>query len=81
MARIEEQLGQWPGTEIRRIALGDAEDGTLLGAALSRAIAEEPANRLSGVLVLSDGLAHDGAELRRDARARRGAAGRCRRDE
>ena len=63
MARIEEQLGQWPGTEIRRITLGDAEDGTLLGAALSRAIAEEPANRLSGVLVLSDGLAHDGAAL------------------
>lgn len=56
---IEEQLGQWPGTEIRRVTVDDSDDGTLIGAALSRAIAEEPANRLSGVVVVSDGLAHD----------------------
>ena len=56
---VEDQLAQWPGTEIRRITVEDSDDGTLLGAALSRAIAEEPANRLSGVVVVSDGLAHD----------------------
>ena len=60
LEQVEAQLGQWPGTEIRRITVDDSEDGTLIGAALSRAIAEEPANRLSGVIVVSDGLAHDG---------------------
>ena len=60
LEQVEAQLGQWPGTEIRRITVDDSEDGSLIGAALSRAIAEEPANRLSGVIVVSDGLAHDG---------------------
>ncbi|MDO5642792.1 MAG: hypothetical protein Q4G26_10470 [Paracoccus sp. (in: a-proteobacteria)] len=69
IAAIEAQLADWPRTEIRRISIGDAPDGTLLGAALTRAIAEEPANRLAGVIVLSDGLAHDGASVPADAPA------------
>lgn len=63
LEQLDEQLGAMPGTEIRRITVGDNEDGTLIGAALSRAIAEEPAGRLSGVVVVSDGLAHDGAAV------------------
>ncbi|WBU61282.1 hypothetical protein [Paracoccus albus] len=69
LTQAEEQLAQLPGTEIRRITVDDSEDGTLLGAALTRAIAEEPANRLSGVVVFSDGLAHDGNAVPVDAPA------------
>ncbi|MDO5604701.1 MAG: hypothetical protein Q4G25_06010 [Paracoccus sp. (in: a-proteobacteria)] len=67
--QIGDQLAAWPGTEIRRITLDDAPDGTLLGETLSRAIAAEPENRLAGVIVVSDGLAHDGAAMPADAPA------------
>lgn len=53
------QLAALPETEVRRITLGDDEDGTLLATAMSRAIAAEPENRLAGVIVLSDGRIHD----------------------
>ncbi|WBU65437.1 hypothetical protein [Paracoccus aerodenitrificans] len=69
LAQIEDTLSTWPDTEIRRITVGDDEDGTLLGAALSRAIASEPANRLAGAVVVSDGLAHDRAAIPPDAPA------------
>lgn len=62
-ARIEAQLAQMPGLDLRRIEVDDDPDGTLLGAALSRAIAAEPANRLAGVIVVSDGLSHDAAAI------------------
>ncbi|MFV0410696.1 MAG: hypothetical protein ACK5LJ_13685 [Paracoccus sp. (in: a-proteobacteria)] len=63
LARIEEQLAEWPDIELRRISVGDAEDGTLLGAALGHAVLAEPANRLAGAIVVSDGLAHDPAAI------------------
>ena len=59
LARIEDQLADWPDTEIRSVTVSDSDDGTLLGAALSKAIAAEPANRLAGAIVISDGLSHD----------------------
>ncbi|WP_112874479.1 hypothetical protein [Paracoccus endophyticus] len=48
-----------PGTELRRIPLGDDPDGTLLGAALTRALAAEPEGRVAGVIAVTDGRAHD----------------------
>ncbi|MFV0292535.1 MAG: hypothetical protein ACK5II_04680 [Paracoccus sp. (in: a-proteobacteria)] len=69
MARIEEQLAAWSEAEIRHVTVGDSEDGTLLGSALSRAIAAEPVNRLAGAIIVSDGLAHDGTAIPADAPA------------
>ncbi|WBU57876.1 hypothetical protein [Paracoccus sediminicola] len=69
LAAMEESLATWPDTEIRRITVGDDEDGTLFGAALSRAIAAEPASRLAGAVVVSDGLAHDQPAMPQDAPA------------
>ncbi|SDD78789.1 Uncharacterized membrane protein [Paracoccus isoporae] len=69
LAQMEAELAGWPNTEIRRVTLGDDADGTLLGATLSRALAAEPANRLAGAVVVSDGLAHDPAAMPADAPA------------
>ncbi|WP_347267937.1 hypothetical protein [Paracoccus sp. (in: a-proteobacteria)] len=63
LAALTRQLAAMPGTEIRRVALGDDADGSLLGAALTRALAAEPQNRVAGVIVVSDGLAHDAPML------------------
>lgn len=56
-------LAARPGTEVRRVRVGDDPDGTKLATALSRAIAAEPADRLAGVIAVTDGLAHDAAQL------------------
>ena len=61
-AAIEEltrQLNALPGTEIRRVTVGDDPDGTLIGTALTRALAAEPQTRIAGVIAVTDGLAHD----------------------
>ena len=60
---IEASVAELPNTELRRIDIGDDPDGTLLGAAVTRAIAAEPAQRLAGTIVISDGLAHDPAAI------------------
>ncbi|KGJ06470.1 hypothetical protein SAMN04487972_10184 [Paracoccus halophilus] len=65
-AAIEEvtrQIDALPDTEIRRVSLGDDADGTLLGTALTRALAAEPASRVAGVIAVTDGLAHDAPML------------------
>jgi hypothetical protein len=50
-----------PGTELRRVTVGDANDdqGTLLMDALNAALAEEPRGRIAGVIALTDGRVHD----------------------
>ncbi|UXU73921.1 MULTISPECIES: hypothetical protein [unclassified Paracoccus (in: a-proteobacteria)] len=63
------QLAALPDTEIRRVSVGDDPDGTLIGKALTRAIAAEPAGRLAGVIAVTDGLAHDAANLPTEAPA------------
>jgi hypothetical protein len=56
-ARIEAR----DNTELRRIPVPDGADntGTRLMTALSKAMSEEPKNRIAGAIVLSDGHAHD----------------------
>ncbi|WP_134724691.1 glutamine amidotransferase [Paracoccus luteus] len=56
-------VGALPGTELRRIRLGDDPDGTLLGAALTQALAAEPEGRVAGVIAVTDGRAHDPAAI------------------
>lgn len=48
-----------PGTELRRVTVGDDPDGTLLATELSRAVAAEPEDRLAGVIAVTDGRLHD----------------------
>ncbi|MDO5704813.1 MAG: hypothetical protein Q4G49_07020 [Paracoccus sp. (in: a-proteobacteria)] len=60
---LARQIAALPDTELRRVTVGDDEDGTLIGAALTRAIAAEPESRLAGVIVVSDGQAHDAAMI------------------
>ena len=66
---LTRQLSALPGTEIRRATLGDDPDGTMLGTALTRALAAEPQGRVAGVIVVTDGLAHDPAMVPADASA------------
>ncbi|MDO5657876.1 MAG: hypothetical protein Q4G36_06095 [Paracoccus sp. (in: a-proteobacteria)] len=63
------RIAALPATELRRVTVEDAPDGSLLGAALARAIASEPEARLAGVIALSDGLAHDPALIPGEAPA------------
>ena len=60
---LARQLAALPDTEVRRVTLGDDPDGTLIGKALTRALAAEPESRLAGVVAVTDGLAHDAAML------------------
>ncbi|MGX9856518.1 hypothetical protein ACR03S_13900 [Limimaricola variabilis] len=50
-------------TELRVVRLGDAPEdgGTQLMGALSEALAEEPAGRVAGIVMLTDGRLHDAA--------------------
>lgn len=66
---LTRQLAALPGTEIRRVTVGDDPDGTLLGAALTKALAAEPATLIAGVIALTDGLAHDAAQIPTNAPA------------
>jgi hypothetical protein len=61
LANITAELEQQPNTEMRVVTLGDApgDQGTALMTALSQALAEEPQGRVAGIVVISDGRAHD----------------------
>ena len=65
LARIEAELAGLPNTEMRLVRLGDGEGnaGTLAAAALAEALAAEPRDRIAGVIMLSDGVVHDAAEM------------------
>ena len=61
---VVRQLGALPNTEVRVVRAGaDAlaldKDGTRLFAALREAMAKVPRQRISGVVVISDGQVHD----------------------
>ena len=59
---LERAVAALPDTELRKIVVPDGEknSGTRIGAALASALASEPAGRIAGALVVSDGQAHDG---------------------
>ncbi|MTH78697.1 hypothetical protein [Paracoccus aestuariivivens] len=60
---LTRQIGALPDTEIRRVTVTDDSDGTLIGSALTRALAAEPQTRVAGVVLLTDGQSHDPAML------------------
>ena len=55
------EITSLPNTELRRVTLGDSDEGSLIGTTLSRAIAAEPDNRIAGIIAVTDGQAHDPA--------------------
>ncbi|WP_273687629.1 hypothetical protein [Ketogulonicigenium vulgare] len=59
--QITRQIEALPNTEMRIIPVRNGEDdnGTRLLTALSNALAEEPAARIAGIILLTDGRAHD----------------------
>ena len=57
------QIAALPNTELRRVTVGDNDDGTLLATEMARAIAAEPETRLAGVITVTDGRLHDPAML------------------
>ena len=61
LGRIEADIAARENTDIRIVSVGDSDDdrGTLLMAAMSEALAQIPANRLAGVLLITDGQVHD----------------------
>ena len=62
-ARLD-RLGETGGLEVRTLRVRDAgEDGTALLTALSEAVAELPADRIAGAILVTDGQAHDPESL------------------
>ena len=61
LEQVTAQVAALPNTELRVIRLGDsAEDkGSLILTRLTEAMAEEPRGRIAGMIVISDGQAHD----------------------
>ncbi|WP_299839615.1 hypothetical protein [uncultured Paracoccus sp.] len=56
---LTRQISDLPNTELRRVTVGDDPDGSLIGTALTRAIAAEPDSRIAGIISVTDGQAHD----------------------
>ncbi len=57
---LQAQAAKLPGLELRVVGvLEGGRDGTRLFAAVDRALADIPRNRLAGIVALSDGQAHD----------------------
>ncbi len=57
---VQAQAARMPGLELRTVTVPESgHDGTLLWAAASRALADIPANRLAGVIAVTDGQVHD----------------------
>jgi hypothetical protein len=61
LATLEQNLVARRNTEVRQVTLGDGDGdaGTQLMAAISDALAREPAARIAGIVALTDGLVHD----------------------
>ncbi len=60
-AALKERLARLPGIELRDIpaAATDNSDGTRLFADVGRALSDVPADRIGGVVLLTDGRVHD----------------------
>lgn len=58
---LRQKLAATPNTEIHEVRLGDGENdqGTAIFSALTAALAELPRSRVSGIVLVTDGQAHD----------------------
>ena len=57
---LQAQAARLPGLELRTVSVPEGgRDGTRLFAAVDRALADIPRNRLAGIVALSDGQVHD----------------------
>ncbi|MCS5602796.1 MAG: hypothetical protein NZ734_11465 [Paracoccus sp.] len=63
VTELTRRIEALPNTELRRVTVGDSEDGTLLATEMARAVAAEPASRLAGVIAVTDGRIHDAPML------------------
>lgn len=63
LSRLEGQVAARPGLSLEVVEVLDGADdrGSLLKHAVSQAMAALPRDRIAGVVILSDGLSHDGA--------------------
>ncbi len=61
LENLQAEVARRPNTELRTVTLGDAEGdgGTQLMTALSEALSEEPRARVAGMVLITDGRAHD----------------------
>ncbi|MDD9876901.1 MAG: hypothetical protein OXR84_05615 [Magnetovibrio sp.] len=66
LAHLRRELGRLDGIDVREIEIGDAqpsagggEEGSLVTAALRRAIGAIPKKRLAGAVIVTDGQVHD----------------------
>jgi len=65
LERVRERLARFPGLEVREVSAGaDADEAgagmdTRLFTALDRALADTPAERLAGAILITDGQVHD----------------------
>ncbi|MGY6412251.1 MAG: hypothetical protein ACXIUV_14660 [Alkalilacustris sp.] len=62
LAHLEARVARLADTELRVVRVPDGRDnaGTLMMQALSAALSEEPADRIAGVVMITDGQVHDG---------------------
>src|ERR1700683_1795502 len=59
---VTDRLGRIPGLEVRVVEAGQSDgetDGTRLFTALNSALADVPPDRVSGVIMITDGRVHD----------------------
>lgn len=63
LEHLRAELGKMPGVELRIHRVGDSADnsGTQMMAALTQALAPEPAGRIAGAFLITDGQIHDAA--------------------
>ncbi|ARO14965.1 hypothetical protein BVG79_01621 [Ketogulonicigenium robustum] len=64
LAHLQSQIAALPNTELRLVEVSDAQSndsdgGTRLLTVLSDTLAEEPAARVAGIILLTDGRVHD----------------------
>jgi hypothetical protein len=59
-ASLRAQAAHLPGLDLRTVSVPESgHDGTLLWAAVTRALADIPENRLAGIIAVTDGQVHD----------------------
>ena len=62
LTSLTADLGGLDNLDVLRVTIPDDADGTRLNKTLTEALSQAPASRLAGVIVLTDGRAHDIAE-------------------